>query len=158
MDTSALDDAYRRLLDVAESFHDTGSLPEADRSTVDWTLAHIALSDRILAATADAVRAGTPPVVDNRDAMDDATVTALIASTTHDQRVTLVRRNAAELAAATARIPDHLADTPVLVRLVGRDQRPVPEQRLAWRELILLRAGHHVPGHTARLAALVPPA
>ncbi|RKT86945.1 hypothetical protein SAMN05421805_12429 [Saccharopolyspora antimicrobica] len=147
MDTAEIDAAYRNLLSIAESI----AAPN-ERSLVDWTLSHIALSDRILAGTARDVLAGVPPVVDNRSAMDDATITALIASTSHDQRVDMVRRNAADLASAIRAIPARAAATPVLLRLVDREGRSLPEQCLPWSDLVELRATEHIPGHAARLA------
>ncbi len=154
MDTTELDAAYRTLLTTAASIADTGVLPQKARTAIDWTLTHIALSDRLLAATARDVLIGLAPVVDNRAAMDDAAVTTVIASTTHLERVELVRRNADDLVAALKAIPEHAAATPVLLRLVDRDVRPLPEQRLPWREVVRLRATEHIPGHTARIAAL----
>ncbi len=155
MDTTELDAAYRGLLAAATSITDTGVLPQKARTAIDWTLSHIALSDRLLAATARDVLTGPVPVVDNRAAMDDDAITAVIASTTHLERVELVRRNADDLVAALEAITEHAAATPVLLRLVDRDGRPLPEQRLPWREVVRLRVTEHIPGHTARIAALV---
>jgi len=95
VDATEFDAAYQGLLTAAESIGDTASLAPDTRSAIDWTHGHFALSDRVLAAAARDVLAGLPPVVDNHDAMDNTTITALIASTTHLQRVKLVRRNAA---------------------------------------------------------------
>lgn len=91
---------YRRGIDQRRH----ARAPEA-RSGIDWTLSRIALSDRILAAAARDVLTGLSPVVDNREAMDNAAITALIASTTRIQRVDLVRRNAGDLSAALKTIP-----------------------------------------------------
>ncbi|GHE14568.1 hypothetical protein [Streptomyces alanosinicus] len=124
------------------------------RSAIDWTLSHLALSDRILAAAAREVLTGLPVTIDNRRAMDNTAIASLVASTTHTQRVDLVRRNATDLSTVIKAIPDHAATTLVQLRLVGRDGQPVPDQQLSWSDLIRLRATEHLPGHAARLRAL----
>ncbi|MER6987878.1 hypothetical protein ABT337_03620 [Saccharopolyspora hirsuta] len=152
MDTAEIEAAYRDLLAAAEA--DTAALAAEARSAVDWTLSHIALSDRILAAAARDVLTGVPPVVDNSSAMDEAAIAALIASTSHRRRIDMVRRNAADLASVIRTIPNHAAATPVLLRLTNREGRTFPDQHLPWGDLVGLRATEHIPGHTARLAAL----
>ncbi|MEV6796603.1 hypothetical protein AB0M87_32640 [Streptomyces sp. NPDC051320] len=154
MDTTELDVAYRHLLTAAGAISDTTPLAVDSRSDINWTLSHIALSDRILAAAARDVLTGFPAIVDNRNAMDDTAINTLIASTTHTQRVQLVRRNAADLGAVIRAIPDHAAAMPVKLHLVSRDGQSVPEQRLPWSDLILLRATEHLPRHTERLTLL----
>ncbi|MGP4019733.1 hypothetical protein [Saccharopolyspora sp. 5N708] len=153
MDTTGLDAAYRDLIRNAEATDSTRLSADA-RSLIDWTMAHLALSDRILAATARDVLSGIPAVVDNREAMDSATVEALINTTTHQERIDLVRHNAAEFTAAVQAVPEHAAHHPVRVRLVDRDGQPAADQELPWSELIRLRATQHLPGHATRLAEL----
>ncbi|MEU6040513.1 hypothetical protein ABZ801_34430 [Actinomadura sp. NPDC047616] len=154
MDATALDAAYRDLLTAAEAISDTAALAAPARSAVDWTLSHLVLSDRILTAAARDVLAGLPVTIDNRQAMDDTAIDSLVASTTHAQRVDLIRRNATDLSTVIKAIPDHAAATLVQLRLVSRDGQPVPDQQLSWSGLIRLRATEHLPGHTARLRAL----
>ncbi|WP_055499852.1 hypothetical protein [Streptomyces albus] len=155
MDTSALDLAYRRLLTTAAALDDHSLTESPARDDTDWTLAHIALSDRLLAATARDVLTGAPAVVDNRAAMDDTAIGTLIASTTDAQRIGLVRGAADGLLAVIRTIPGHAAGRPVRLRLVNREGQPVPEQSMPWHRLVELRASTHIPGHTERLAALV---
>ncbi|MFF4953277.1 hypothetical protein [Streptomyces chattanoogensis] len=154
MDTTELDTAYRHLLTAAGAISDTAPLAADSRSDIDWTLSHIALSDRILAAAARDVLTGLPATVDNREAMNETAISSLIASTTHTRRVDLVSRNAADLGAAIRAIPDQAAAIPVTLRLVSRDGQPLPEQRLPWGTLIRLRATEHLPGHTERISLL----
>lgn len=154
MDTTALDDAYQLLLAAAGAIGDTATAAADARADIDWTLSHIALSDRMLAATAREVSVGRPATVDNREAMDETAIDSLIASTTHTQRVDLVRRNAADLGAVIRAMPDQAAAAPVTLRLVDRDGRPVPEQRLPWGDLVRLRATAHIPGHAERIRSL----
>ncbi|MFF4696435.1 hypothetical protein [Streptomyces chattanoogensis] len=154
MDATELDAAYTDLLAAAEALSDTTDLSPDVRSAVDWTLSHLALSDRILATTARGILNGLSVTIDNRDAMDTTAIASLVASTTHAQRVDLVRRNAADLTTAIKAIPDHTAATPVQLHLVSRGGQPVPDQQLPWGDLIRLRASEHLPGHTARLRTL----
>ena len=113
MDATDLDTAYRRLLTAAEAISDTTPLAEGARSAIDWTPSHIALSDRILAAAAREVLTGPSAIVDNRDAMEEEAIASLVASTTHTQRIDLVRRNTGDLSALIKAIPDHAAGIPV---------------------------------------------
>jgi len=154
MDATAFDLAYQDLLAAAGSIGESTSLSPDQQDAIDWTLSHIALSDRTLAATARDVLTGRSPVVDNRDAMDDATISALITATNHLQRVDLVRRNAADLSGVITSMPEHVATTLVELRLVSRDGRSLPPQQLPWADLIRLRATDHIPGHAARITAL----
>jgi hypothetical protein len=154
MDTADLDAAYYGLIATAEAITEANQLPAATRATIDWTLSHLALSDRVLAAAARDVLAGIPTLIDNREAMDNPTITALITSTSHAQRIDLVRRNAADLIAVLHATPDHAAHTPVQFRMLDREGHQAPEQHLPWNKLIRMRATEHLPGHTARLTAI----
>ncbi|MGW9047815.1 hypothetical protein ACWGQL_35540 [Streptomyces lydicus] len=154
MNATQLDTAYRDLLAAADAMSDTVALAPPARSAVDWTLSHLALSDRLLATAARNVLTALPVTIDNRQAMDNTAITSLIASTTHAQRVDLVRRNATDLSTVVKAIPDHAAATLVQLRLVSHDGQPLPAPQLSWSDLIRLRASEHVPGHAARLRAL----
>ncbi|WAL69139.1 hypothetical protein ORV05_15680 [Amycolatopsis cynarae] len=153
METTELESAYRRLFAAAEALGDTGALPADTRASVDWTVGHIALSDRILAGAARDLLLGLPAVVDNREAMDARNLGALIASTTPAERRELLRRNGDDFVAAVRTIPGHAVGEPVELRLVDREGRPAPGTKLPWRELVRLRAAEHLPGHAARLEA-----
>jgi hypothetical protein len=154
MDVNELDAAYADLIAAAEMINDTTALTGDARSAVDWTLTHIALSDRILASAAREGVSGLPVTIDNRAAMDENAVALLLARTTHTQRVELVGRNAAEFSAALKALPEHAAETRVRLRLVNRDGQPLPGQDVTWSDLIRVRADRHIPGHAARLRAL----
>ncbi|NIH80268.1 hypothetical protein [Amycolatopsis viridis] len=153
MDTTGFDAAYRSLLTAAASIADPAAHPGPAREDIDWTLSHLALSDPILTAAARDVLDGRPAVVDNRDAMDARALAELTASTSHQDRVAMVRAHAQELGAVLRAIPGHAAATPVIMRLCTRDGHSLPEQMVPWRDLIELRVHNHLPGHTARLAA-----
>ena len=155
MDTTEFDAAYRGLLKLAESIPDTAGYPAPARDDIDWTLSHIALSDPLLSDAARDIVDGRPAVVDNQHAMDQATIAELIGSTTHQQRVAMVRDHAHELREALRAIPSQDADSPVSLRLLNRDGERLPEQHVPWHDLIALRATTHIPGHTARIATYV---
>lgn len=156
MDTLELNRAYHDLLVTAEALTGSDRLTGAAGADVDWTLAHIALSDRLLAATARSVLAGTPAGLDNSAATGEP-LAALLTATTHPQRIELVRQNAAELAAVLERIPDGQAGAPVDVRLVDKAGNPAYAGSAPWGAIIGRRAQDQLPGHTARLAALLEP-
>jgi hypothetical protein len=153
VNTSALRAAYRDLLAAAEKISETAPLPEQARADADWTLAHVALSDRLLAAVARDVLAGHPSRVDNRSAMDAASIAKLTATTSHAQRIDLVRRNADDLLTVIETTPNEAASTPVELHLVDRNGQETATSRLTWAEFVSLRATRHLPGHAARLAS-----
>ncbi|MEV4760710.1 hypothetical protein AB0J86_37185 [Micromonospora sp. NPDC049559] len=153
MNITELAGAYRELLAAAGAITDTAQLPPVPRATVDWTLSHVALSDTMLATAAARVRDGLPAEVDNRDAMDERAIAALVDATTHAERVDRVRANGEALVATVRTIPDERADTLVRLRIVDRSGRQVVDERRPWSELVRLRATEHLPGHAARIAA-----
>ncbi|UQI45965.1 hypothetical protein M1P56_17890 [Streptomyces sp. HU2014] len=159
MDSTALARAYRSLLDAAQAL--TAAVPvlgAEDRATADWTLGHIALSDGMLAAVARDVLAGRPARIDNTAAMEPAALARLTAATSHAGRVALVRRHAGELLGLVEALSPHQAAALVQARLVDRTGRQVFDGRLAWEEVVRMRAEEHLPGHAATLAALHPAA
>lgn len=154
MQTTELANAYDNLLAAAGAITESTPLTADERSDANWTLSHVALSDRLLAAAAREVLAGKSVLIDNFPAMDPATISSLIASTTHAQRIDAVRRNGAEFLELVGRTPEQAGETSVRLRIFGRDGRHVSDTQLPWGELIRLRARVHVPGHAARLAAV----
>ncbi|MCT1446666.1 hypothetical protein M3G43_05285 [Brevibacterium casei] len=151
MDTTEFEAAYCDLLRLAESIPDIAIYPASARDDIDWTLSHIALSDPLLTKAADDIHHGCPAVVDNQSAMDQGAIAELIASTTHRQRVAMVSDHAHLLREALTVIPNHVAGSPVLLRLFDRFGVPLAEQQMSWRDLITLRTTTHIPGHTARI-------
>ncbi|WP_433174697.1 hypothetical protein [Actinoallomurus sp. CA-150999] len=149
MDTTRLTHAYRDLVAAASAID-----AAVRRADVDWTLAHIALSDEMLAGAAERLLTGENVVVDNRAAMDETAIAELIAATSHAERVALVHRNGAALTNVVGRIPEATADRTVRIRLVDRTGRQVTDAEVTWDRLIRMRAEEHLPGHTARLAAV----
>ncbi|MFP8885487.1 MULTISPECIES: hypothetical protein [Streptomyces] len=155
MDTTTLALAYEKLLAAAESVTDDSPLPDADRAQVDWVLAHVALSDRALAGAARQVLAGEPARIDNAPAMSKTAIASLLASTTHEERTEMVRRNAMELLGLLERTPDAGVGAAVQARLVDRGGNEVFDDVLMWGDVIRMRAEEHIPGHAANLASRV---
>lgn len=154
MDTTDLTHAYEALLTAAESITSTTPLSNTDRARVDWTLAHIALSDRMLATTARDVLAGRPATIDNASAMSQNAIDSVLASTTHLERAELVRRNAKELTDLLEQTPAHGGRALIRTRLVDRAGQQVFQGNLTWSEVVQMRGRDNIPGHAATLSAL----
>ncbi|MCP2164759.1 hypothetical protein [Goodfellowiella coeruleoviolacea] len=158
MDTGALADAYTGLTRAADAL--AGPAAADVPAAAWWTLAHVALSDELIAATAEQVRAGQPAALDNAPAMAPAAIAELTARP-WPELVGLVRRNAERLLAVLREIPDERAGAAsVRTRLVDRDGNQVFAGEINWAGLVRARAEEHLPGHAARLTALAgrPPA
>ncbi|MFD9304493.1 hypothetical protein ACFWCB_17855 [Streptomyces sp. NPDC060048] len=151
METKELFRAYQELLAAAECIADDSPLAESDRAQVDWTLAHIALSDRALAGAGRAVLASREARLDNAQAMSKSEIGRIICSTTHRERAEMVRRNAMELIDLLGLSPDEAAGATVRACLVNREGAVVFDDDLKWGDLIRMRAQEHIPGHTAAL-------
>ncbi|MEU8789557.1 MmgE/PrpD family protein [Streptomyces sp. NPDC048643] len=153
METAALEEAYTGLIAAATAaaLGDRPSVPQPGERDADWTLAHVALSDRLLASTARQVLAGDAAGLDNGPAMDPKAIEELTSSVDRDVLVELVRRNAAEFVGLLARTPQNQRATPVSVRLVGDQGEELFSGAVPWGEIVRLRAEDHLPGHTGRL-------
>ncbi|MEU0783062.1 MmgE/PrpD family protein [Streptomyces sp. NPDC006173] len=154
METAVLDEAYVALIAAATTAAtpgDQASASQPGERDADWTLAHIALSDRLLASTARQVLAGDAAGLDNGPAMDPKAIEELTSSVDRDVLVELVRRNAAELVGLLAQTPQNQRATPVTVRLVGDTGEELFSGAVPWGEIVRLRAEDHIPGHTDRL-------
>jgi hypothetical protein len=155
VDVTALQTTYTRLLAAADAALDREVPDLPGEPGPDWTLAHIALSDRLLASTARQVLGPEEASIDNSGAMDPAAIAELTSSVERDVLVDLVRRNAAELLGLVERTPAESAARPIRVRLVNGSGREVFSGQLPWGELLRMRADEHLPGHTDRLRRLV---
>lgn len=155
MDINALAKAYERLVAAAGHIGThigrPGELTGEQRAQVDWTLSHVALSDRMLTGVARQIRAGQAASIDNTEAMDQGTIDALIESTSHEQRTRMVADHARELVTVLADTPIYRGSATVPTRLVDRSGHEVLNTELVWHELITARATQQIPGHAARL-------
>ncbi|MFZ3499322.1 hypothetical protein ACODT5_39980 [Streptomyces sp. 5.8] len=151
METKELFHAYKELLSAAECITDESLLAESDRARVDWTLAHISLSDRALVGAGRAVLARQEARLDNAQAMSKSEIGRIICSTTHGERAEMVRQYAMELVDLLNLCPDEAADATVRACLVDRGGAVIFDADLKWGDLIRMRAQEHIPGHTAAL-------
>lgn len=155
MSTDELAAAYEALLDAARRASPDVALDAEERADVDWTLCHVALSDGILTRSAHDLatpRATTKAlVVDNHPAMDPEAIAAMVAATTHHDRVDALRHQADQLLAALARVPEPAAETLVTLRIFDKTGQHAGDSEITWKGLVELRTHHHIPAHTARL-------
>lgn len=154
MDTTPLDGAYLSLIAAARELPREDPVFGEELSVADWILAHLALTDAALAATAEQVLGGRPPTFDNCKTVNADVLGSVISLRGWPGLVELVLRNSAALTATVALIPETRADRLVGVRMVNRRGIEVFADRLAWRDLISLRAHEQIPGHTAQLRHL----
>ncbi|MEW2164654.1 MmgE/PrpD family protein [Streptomyces sp. NPDC007084] len=153
METAVLEEAYAALITAATAApldHPASSAGLGERDA-DWTLAHVALSDRLLASTARQVLSGEAAGLDNGPAMDPKAIEELTSSVGRDVLVELVRRNAAEFVGLIAQTPHNRQATPVTVRLVGDEGEELFSGAVPWGEIVRLRAEEHIPAHSSRL-------
>lgn len=157
MDTTALESAYRKLLDVARG----GAFrPPADQGAwpAEYVLAHVVANDRLLAAATAEILAGERPSYDNRASAHDAYLADIgRAAGDLDGLVDMVRRCGLELVLLARRLDPDQAATPVQTRIRDGDEirvdGPVP-----WSGVLNTHAEVHLPSHTGDLEALRQPA
>lgn len=154
METRDLSAAYANLLAVAEAITDESPLAEAARAQVDWVIAHIILSERMLADTARHILNGQEAYIDNAPAMSKTAIATLISTRSHHDRVDMARHNAQEFVGLLDRTPQAAAGTGVPTRLVDRDGKPAFDGLLTWGDIVHARATEHIPGHTRTLTEL----
>lgn len=159
MDTTPLDSAYLSLIAAARALPRENPVFGELLSDADWILAHLALNDAALIETAAQVLAQEPASFDNRAVISADALGSVISAYGWAGLSELVERTAGRLTEAVGLIPESRADRLVSVRMVNRWGVEVFADRIAWRDLIDLRAREQIPGHTAqllRLAARIP--
>ncbi|MGW2813272.1 MmgE/PrpD family protein [Streptomyces sp. NPDC001415] len=151
-DTAGLEAAYDGLFRAASQSRLGAAVDGAARGDVDRTLAHLALSDRLLAGVARQVLDGArAPVLDNAAATDPAAIDALVMAADRAVLAELVRRNAAEFVGLLARTPDRRQTADVRVRLVNEAGEELFSGSVPWGEIVRMRAEEQLPGHAARI-------
>jgi hypothetical protein len=155
MDTTALEGAYRTLLEAARA---EGLRAPADAGgwPAEHHLAHVIATDRLLAAVTSAVLVGRPVRYDNEVVSDDAYLAEIgRAAGGHDALVATVRQCGLELVLLTRRLDPQQAATPVHTRIVDggvvRVDAPLP-----WSGVLNTHAEVHLPDHTEALRGLRP--
>ncbi|OYO03370.1 hypothetical protein [Enemella evansiae] len=152
MDCSPLREAYRDLLAALRAVR-IERLTDEQSADLDWTLAHLALSDAELTAAAEATGRDEPAVVDNAGAMDPERLGAWTGTRSLADRVAGLEAQAERLVTAVSRLDQPASGSPVTLRVHDRRGRFVEEQTITWVELVALRAERHLPGHTRRIEA-----
>jgi len=149
VDVAALRSAYDRFIDGARDLGGTGA------SDGGWTpeqvLAHVIVSDRMIAETAAQVLSGSPARFDNRASQSvpylDA-VTAVAGS--RDALLAGVRQAAEELMAIAARIEPEHARVMIPTYVVDGD-RVVIDGPAPLEQLVMVPAMIHLSGHAEQL-------
>jgi hypothetical protein len=152
MDTEKLTEAYRRLEAAARAVAASPLPTDEQRAETDWTLAHVALSDLMLAEAARRLAAGEPARIDNTTAMDPDAIRELTGSMPYEERVALVAARGALLVELIARQGPAEGAQSVQVHLVDKAGNLAFEGVMKWGELVSARATVQIPGHAARLA------
>ncbi|MBO2460017.1 DinB family protein [Actinomadura violacea] len=158
MDTSALQDAHRALLDAAATVAGAGGEPVRPPGewNADQVLAHVALVNAATIAAVAAVASGVNTTYDNRAAHDPWTIEHTIAVAGGNAGLRdRIRRQGEALCALAPALSDAELGTRVPARLVSHDTIMVDEP-VPLRDLIAGLAGNELPGHTDQLLALVP--
>lgn len=153
MDTTALESAYQRLLDVARG-GGFAEVADADAWTAPRVLARVIVGDRLLAATTAEVAAGATPA--HSDAPADRTALLDEIARAHDGLDGLIaeaRRGGLVLVRLVRALDDGMAARPVATRLVEggitRVDAPMP-----WSGVLNTHAEVHLAERAARLEAL----
>lgn len=160
MDTTPLRDAYRALLDAADTVAasgDTGMAQPAGEWNADQILGHVALINAITIATVSSVATGAVATYDNRVALDTWTisrVTALAGGNAGLRNRIRVQADAL-CALGGPTLSEAELDTPVPTLLLS-DNKLLVDAPLPLRDLVNGLAESELPGHTKQLLALLP--
>jgi hypothetical protein len=155
MDTAPLRDAYRTLLEAADTV-DTGATPGPGEWNADQILAHVSLVNAATLAAASCVAAGSNTTYDNRTASDTWTIDRVIALTGGAAGLReRIRLQGEALCALGPALSETELDTPVPALLLSGDTVLV-DQPMALRDIINGLAEGELPGHTTQLLALLP--
>jgi hypothetical protein len=162
MDTTALRDAYRTLLEAAAAVTESGSggtnpVPPAGEWNADQILAHVTLVGAATITAVSAVTSAANTTYDNRMAQDAWTLERVIAraggNTGLRDRIRI--QGEALCALGGPMLSEAELDTPVPTLLLSHDtvlvDRPMP-----LRDLVTGLAEGELPGHTKQLLALLP--
>jgi hypothetical protein len=156
-DTTPLRDAYRALLDAAETVAATAEArPPLGEWDADRILAHVGLVSAATLAAASAVAAGVNTTYDNRTAQDTWTIDRVVARTGGGAGLReRVRRQGDALCALGPALSEAELDTPVPALLLSAGAVLVDEP-LRLRDILSGLAEVELPGHTRQLRALLP--
>jgi hypothetical protein len=149
MDTSSLESAYERIIDLAsQGGFDPGP---AGGWNAELVLAHLAVNDELLEAAVRAVLAHAPhPSYDNARAID---TDHLRRQGTLPELIDRLQTSGRQLVDVAAQLTDGLEDTELPVRIVDDDQ-VVADQPWPIGRLLEVHATMHLPGHLSQLEEL----
>jgi hypothetical protein len=149
MDVAALESAYDRFLDVARGLGDAVT-PEGEWPA-ELVLAHVIVSDRMIAETAARVLSGGQPRFDNRASQSIPYLDAIArVAGGWDGLVAGVRQAGRELMATVARIEPEHARIEVL-SFVMDHEHIVIDGPAPLEQLVMIPALIHLPGHAEQL-------
>jgi hypothetical protein len=155
MDTAPLRDAYRALLDAADTV-DAGAAPPPGEWNADQILAHVSLVNAATLAAASCVAAGANTTYDNRTASDTWTIDRVIALAGGGGGLReRIRLQGEALCTLGPTLSEAELDRPVPALLLSGGTVLV-DQPMALRDIITGLAQGELPGHTAQLLALRP--
>ena len=159
MDTTALRDAYRTLLDAAATVAkaDPAPIPPDGEWNADQILAHVAIVSAATISTLSAITSGMHTTYDNRVSQDTSTLAHAIevAGGNEGLRERIRTQGEALYALAGPTLSETELDTLVPARLVSKDTILV-NQPLPLRDIITGLADVELPGHATQLRALLP--
>jgi hypothetical protein len=158
LDTTPLQDAYRALLDAADTVAGHGETsPPAGEWTADQILAHVALVNAATITAVSAAATGATTTYDNRIAQDPWTLDRVIALAGGNAglRDRIRLQGDALCALGGPMLSDTELDTPVPALLLSNGT-VVVNQPVPLRDLITGLADMELPGHTEQLLALLP--
>jgi hypothetical protein len=153
MDVATLRSAYDRFLADARELRGTGA-PEGEW-TPELVLAHVIVSDRMIAETAAQALAGCQPRFDNRASQSVPYLEAVAkVAGSWDALLAQVRQAGEELMATAARIePEHAR---VMVpTLVVDHEHAVIDGPAPLEQLLMVPASIHLAGHAEQLRSYV---
>jgi hypothetical protein len=149
MDAAALRSAYDRFIDAARDLR--GTSPTQGDWAPELVLAHVIVSDRMIAETAAQVLSGGQPRFDNRASQSVPYLEAVAAvAGSWDGLLAGVRQAAEELMAVAARIEPEHARVMVPTYVVDRDH-VVIDGPAPLEQLVMVPAMIHLSGHAEQL-------
>ncbi|MFW6722648.1 SRPBCC family protein [Streptomyces sp. MAR4 CNY-716] len=162
LDTTALRNAYRTLLDAAATVADAGyatPAPPPGEWNADQILAHIALVNAATITTVSSAASGHITTYDNRLAQDPWTLEHVIALAGGNQGLReRIRLQADALCALGGPMLSEAELDTLVPALLVSNSTVLVDQPVPLRDLITGLAEVELPGHTQQLLALLPEA
>jgi hypothetical protein len=153
MDVAALRSAYDRFIDAARDLRGTRT-PEGEW-TPEQVLAHVIVSDRMIAETAALVLSGAQPRFDNRATQYGPYLEAVAAAAgSWDGLLAGVRQAADELMTIATRIEPEHARVMIPTYVVDHEH-VVIDGPAPLEQLVMVPAMIHLSGHAEQLKAYV---